>query len=78
MGTPIFAYFKYGLLKISVGKPNTTSIFYISSALKFRNKGLPAVAQCVKNLTAVAQVTLEVWIQFLADIKGSGTAAAAT
>lgn len=28
--------------------------------------GVPAVAQYVKNLTAVAQAAVEMWVQFLA------------
>ena len=54
-------------------QPNKLLIFYFSiehNHLKTYFHGVPAMVQCVKNLTAAAQVAAEVWVQFLAWCSG--------
>ena len=39
---------------------------YIDSFLKTEIRGVPAMAQCVKNPTTATQVTAEAWVRSLA------------
>ena len=52
--------------------------FCVSFNQNFAFTGVPAAAQWVKNLTAAAWVTVEVWVRFphpVQWVKGSGTGA---